>query len=303
MALQQEVFVRDIQENLFSGAEFIERSTSHDAFVENKVVHLPQAGSIPTIVVNRTLLPAPIESRLDTEVTYVLDQFTTDPTLVTDLDELQTAYNKRASVLSNHTMVITERIGDEAADRWAPIDNSVFRVLRTTGAGTAALPPGATGTRKRVTKEDISSMAKLLDKDKGVPRIGRILLMQTDMFYELFEINELTSRDFAERTAIPDGVITRLFGFDIMIRPFVALYNGTSDVKKALGAATATTDSFACLAWHPSFVAKALGSIKVFADEDKPEFFGSIFSTETMFGARRLRADDKGVVALIQDAS
>ena len=84
-----------------------------------------------------------------------------------------------------------------------------------------------------------------------------------------------------------------------MVRPTVALHDG-SDNKLAVGATPATNDSFSAIAWHRSAVRKALGSIKVFADEDKPEYYGSVFSALIMHGARQSRTGSTGVVALSQ---
>lgn len=300
MALQQEVWIADIEENLFEGSEFILNSTNHDSFVVNSTVHVPQAGSAPAIDKNRTSLPATITQRTDTEVTYPVDSFTTDPILVQDFDELQTSYQKRQSVLADHVSVLNERMGTEVANIWALSANA--KNVRTSGASTGSLPPGATGTRKRVVKEDIANLAKTLDKDL-VPSTDRFLLMPTDLYYELFEIDALLRRDFMDRTALPQGVINTLFGFQIMIRPTVVIYDNVTDpVKKAVGAASAIDDNFGCIAWHRSAVAKALGGTKVFLQEDAPEYYGSIFSAEVALGARQMRSDAKGIVSLIQSA-
>ena len=47
MALQTEVWAADIAANLFKNNEFIRRSKNDDAWVENAIVHLPQAGQSP----------------------------------------------------------------------------------------------------------------------------------------------------------------------------------------------------------------------------------------------------------------
>ena len=99
MALQKEIWINDIQDVLYQGAEFVTFGTDHSAWVSNKVVHVPQSGAIPAVVQNRTTLPATIAQRTDTELTYNLNSYTTDPTLVQDIDELQTSYAKRSSVM------------------------------------------------------------------------------------------------------------------------------------------------------------------------------------------------------------
>ncbi len=297
MALQTEIWVSDIQETLYQGSEFVNNSTDDSAFVENKTVHLPQSGTSPAIVKDRSSLPATITQRTDSEETYTLSEYTTDPILITDIDELQTSYAKRSSVLGQHVNTLNERIGDETAQIWAP-EGSASLVLRTTGAATADQPAGTTATRRLVLKEDIAKMAQKLDTD-NMPMNDRFLLMPVSMYYELFQVDALIRRDFTDTTALPTGVINQIFGFNVMVRPTVALHDG-SDNKLAVGATPATNDSFSAIAWHRSAVRKALGSIKVFADEDKPEYYGSVFSALIMHGARQSRTGSTGVVALSQ---
>ena len=119
MALQQEIWLNDIQEKLFAGNEFITRSTDHSAFVSNKIVHLPQAGILPTVEKDRASYPATIAQRTDADRTYNLGEFTTDPIHITDIDELQTSYDKRNSVLGQHIDVLNDRIALETAYSWA----------------------------------------------------------------------------------------------------------------------------------------------------------------------------------------
>lgn len=300
MALQKEIWIQDIQETLFQGSEFVKAGTDHSAFVSNKTVHMPQSGSMSTIEKNRSSLPATISQRTDTELTYNLSEFTTDPVLITDLDELQTSYAKRQSVLGQHINAVNERIGTETAYEWAP-SGSASLVLRTTGSATAEKPNAtATGTRNLVTKEDISKMARKLDLDNA-PKNDRVLVLPTSMYYELFSIDALIRNDYGRALNMIDGQVNEIFGFKVFVRPEVVLFNEVAGgVKKAVGSADAVTDCYGAIAFQKMAVANALGSIKVFADEDKPEYYGSVFSAMVMHGASKTRTDNKGIVALAQ---
>lgn len=306
MALQTEIWVQDIQENLYSQSLFVPMSTSHDGFVANKTVHVPQAGGNPATAINRSSLPATITQRTDTDLTYNLDQYTTDPILITNLDDLQVSYDKRNSVMGQHINTLSETVGTFTANKWAT--STAGRIIRTSGAlSSSALAPGATGTRKLVTLEDVAGLAKRLDMD-NVPRTGRKLLMQAEMFWQLFTISEIVRASYNgfQVNALQTGVVAQLFGFDIMIRPAVVVYDATPTLK-AVGAATAATDNMGCIAWHVDYVAKALGQIEVFSDSGdngrgKPEFFGIILSGLVMLGAAKLRTDEKGIAVLVQVA-
>ena len=299
MAIQKEVWISDIENTLFAGSEFIQKSTDHSAYVSDKTVHVPQSGAAPTITKDRSSYPATISQRTDTDLTYSLASFDTAPILVADIEELQTNYDKRQSVLSQHIGALNDRLGLETAYNWAGV--GAANIVRTSGTAAAdALSPGATGNRLAVVKADIKAMAKKLDKD-NLPSTGRFLLMPTDMYYQLFSDNTLVSRDYAEGMAQESGVINSLYGFKIMQRPTTVVYtNAATPVKKAVGAATATTDNLACLGWHESAVSNALGDIKVFNDEDRADYYGSVFSAMVMHGSAILRSGSEGVVSLVQ---
>jgi hypothetical protein len=307
MALIKEIWVSDVQEALNRNADFLPYSVDHSAYIAFGTVHVPQSGSNPTVVKNPATFPLSINERTDTDRTYSLNQFALEPVLITNLDELQISYDKRQSVLGQQITTLTQRIGDEVAISWSATGAS--NIVSTTGSAVAtSLAPGATGTRKAVTLADIASLASKLDKD-NVPRQNRKLLMSTDMFWELFQISDVIRASYNgfqnQPNVLANGIVAMLYGFEIMMRPVVSVYANSTTVPKAFGAATATTDNLACIAFHSTTVARALGSMTPLYDSGsngngKPEYLGSIFNMEVMLGSAILRADMKGVAALVQ---
>lgn len=307
MALIKEIWVQDVQEALNRNADFLPYSVDHSAYIAFGTVHVPQSGSNPTVVKNPATFPLPISERTDADRTYALNQFALEPTLITNLDELQISYDKRQSVLGQQLTTLTQRIGDEVAISWSA--TGAANIVGTTGSAAAtALAPGATGTRKQITLADIASLASKLDKD-NVPRQNRKLLMSTDMFWELFQISDVIRASYngfqSQPNVLQSGIVAMLYGFEIMMRPVVSVYANSTTSPKAFGAATATTDNLACIAFHSTTVARALGSMTPLYDSGsngngKPEYLGSIFNMEVMLGSAILRADMKGVAALVQ---
>lgn len=307
MALIKEIWVQDVQEALNRNADFLPYSVDHSAYIAFGTVHVPQSGSNPTVVKNPATFPLAISERTDTDRTYALNQFALEPTLISNLDELQISYDKRQSVLGQQITTLTQRIGDEVAISWSA--TGAANIVATTGSAVAtSLAPGATGTRKAVTLADIASLASKLDKD-NVPRQNRKLLMSTDMFWELFQISDVIRASYNgfqnQPNVLANGIVAMLYGFEIMMRPVVSVYANTVTTPKAFGAATATTDNLACIAFHSTTVARALGSMTPLYDSGsngngKPEYLGSIFNMEVMLGSAILRADMKGVAALVQ---
>lgn len=307
MALIKEVWVQEIQNALNRNADFLPYSIDHSAYIAFGTVHIPQSGANPTVVKNPATFPLAISERTDTDRTYALNQYALEPTLITNLDELQVSYDKRQSVLGQQITTLTQRIGDEVAISWTA--TGAANLVATTGAASStALAPGATGTRLAVTLTDIANLARKLDMD-NVPRGGRKLLMSTDMFWQLFQISDVLRASYNgfqnQPNVIQSGIVGQIFGFDVMIRPVVSVFATGATSPKAYGAATATTDNLACIAFHTSTVCRALGAMTPLYDagsngNGKPEYLGSIFNMEVMLGSAILRTDMKGVAALVQ---
>jgi len=305
MALQTEVWVNDIKENLFSGDNsFMRMAMNHDAFVNDAVVHIPQAGAVPNVEKNRSVFPATITERADSEKTYNLGSFTVDPIRVRRFDELQTSYQKRQSILRNNINVLNDRMALETMFSWGVSGaGDVANIVRTTGAASStALSPGATGTRLAITIADIRKCAQIMDK-QNIPSMGRKMLLDSDLWYQLLEDPTLTSRDYTQASNIETGMVGQLFGFDIMKRSKTNVYdNAAVPVIKAIGSAPAVTDNLSGIAWHEDSVCQALGGIYPFLNEGVAENYGDIFSAEIEQGSTICRSDKAGVLALIQAA-
>jgi len=307
MAIEKEIWIDDIQENLFASNSFVARGVDHSQWIDNKTVHIPQAGANPTVEKDRASVPATIGQRTDTDLQYNMAEFTTDPILIRNLEELQVNYNKRSSVLSQHVSTLGDTIGNHTAYTWAA--SGASRIVRTTGSAVGtALAPSATGTRKAITLADIATARGVLDKDNA-PMEGRVLLMDADVYNsQLLAIPDAYQAQSYGQSALPSGVIARMFGFDIMIRSTVVVFdNAGTPVIKAINSAgvpsaPAATDNIGCLAFHPNFVSQAVGDTKVFFNEDDAAYYGSYFSGLQMFGAAKLRSDQKGIVSIVQEA-
>ena len=304
MALIKEIWVNQVVETLNQDAAFLPYSVDHSAYIAFGTVHIPQSGANPNVLLNPTSFPLTIAPRVDADRTYSMDRYALEPTIIDNLDALQVSYDKKNSVIGQQISTLVDRIGTQVAYTWAA--TGAANIVETTGAAGTSLPPSGTGTRKAVALVDIANLAKKMDKD-NVPRLGRKLLMQADMFWELFTISEVVRASYNgfQVNALATGVVAQLFGFDIMMRPTVSIYAKTATVPTAVTAAAAADDRLACIAFHPSTVSRALGTINPLFDEGgngngKPEYLGSIFNMEVMLGSAILRADMKGVAALVQ---
>lgn len=306
MALQTEVWAQDVQENLFAGNEFVLKGTDHSMWINNLTVHLPQAGANPTVEKDRSVLPATISERTDTDLTYTISPYTTNPVLITDVEEIQNSYAKRNSVFGHHIAALGDVIGNQTAYAWA--SSGAGNVFNTTGSAVStALAPGATSTRLAITLADILVLKNKLDMD-NCPQAGRVLLIPAPLYNnQLLAIADVYQAQSYGSSALPSGVINRIHGFDIMVRPSVVVFdNASTPVIKAIDAdgtptSTATTDNLACIAFHPNFVAQAVGNTKIFMNEGDAAYYGDYLSGLQMFGAAKIRTDQAGIAVLAQD--
>lgn len=301
-AIYQEIWVDYIMQNLFKNSEFMVKCFDEsDKVLAGRVVHIPQAGAKPTVVKNRAIgSTATNVTRVDTDITYNLDDYTTDPTLITDAEANEISYDKIGSVLDEHLQTLRETIGDDLLIKWLtgiPAAN----IIRTTGGAVAtALAPGATGTRLKFLKADLKAAQNLFNK-QNIPAEERYALFPTDLYSQLQEDSDLMQRDNALDMNLKDGVVGRLYGFNLIERSSTPVFtNASPPVVKALGAASATTDNMSVVCWQKNAVAKALGSVKFFEALNDPNSYGDIYSALVKMGGRARRTLFQGVAAIVQ---
>lgn len=292
-------FAKDIQENLYPDNAFYKNSINDSIWIDGATVRLPQAGAAPNVVKNRSTLPALISQRADSAEEYAIDEYTTDPIVVQDTEEMQLSYQKRASILYNKKLALQTAIADAFGGIWLP--NGVTGMVRTSGVAAPATATGATGNRLAVTYNDWVDAVTLLDR-MDVPAEGRFAVVPATLYAQLLKIDKFI--DYQNRGLVDllsKGYIGEINGVKIFKRSRTGLYDNTATpVKKAQGAAAATTDNEAIMIWSSMFVRRAEGDVKVYEGIDKPEYYGSVFSAKVNAGGRIARTDEKGVVAIIQ---
>lgn len=299
MAIQKEIWEGDIVESLWAENPHLAHCVNADQYVlAGKVVHIPQAGTSPGVKKNRTELPATVTKRTDVDITYAIDEFTSDPVHIPDADTCELSYDKRNSVLLDTKNAINETVGVTMIAAWAP--TAASRLIKTTGDAVPGHLNGATGNRKKITLADLKAAQLQFNKD-NVPSADRYILIDANMYDQLTDqLTETQHRDFSRAYDEKTGVLGKLYGFNIMQRSYVLAYTGGGSLK-TLGAAGAATDNAAALCWHKASVERALGDVKFFEDQGNPQYYGDIYSALVRMGGRIRRQDNKGVLAIVQD--
>ncbi len=299
-------FLTVIQNELFRGAEFLKYAVSHDAYVKDKSVEIPQAGTTPDVTIDEgdVSLPLTISKRTDGKRSYNLKNFRTAPIVIERSEELETSYDKAASVIKQDLDKLNQTIGDFGAFEWS-INPTEFsdNILLTTGTATAnALLPDMTGTRKSLLINDLASARAKLSND-NVPDNDRFYcLMPANVYYDFINVNkEVLNNDYMNTGNLPTGMVAKVHGWHIFVRGETSRYDLNATAKKAFGSANAADDNAGILCWNETTVASALGSTEVFANIGKAEYQGDLYSAMVRFRNTLLRNDGKGVVTIVQD--
>lgn len=298
MAIQREIWMASIVEGLFAENTFLSKAVNADEFVnQGKTVHIPNAGSPSGVEKNRSSLPASINTREDIDLTFNLDEFTTNPIRIPHADTVELSYNKRESVLKQDKMALQDAVSRAILYSWLPAKE---HCITTTGAAVKAYTPKATGNRKALTKADVLALMTKFNAD-DIPQEGRYLLLDAQMYSQL--LNDLTQQEnaaFLASANAQQGVLGKLYSFNTMMRSSVAVYNSNLSLK-GYGDDGSVNDCAAALAWHESSVCRALGEVKAFENEGDPTYYGDIYSFLVRAGGRAMRKDVKGLVALVQE--
>jgi hypothetical protein len=300
MAVQKEIWMNSIVEGLFADNSFLSKALNADEFVNaGKTVHIPNAGAGSSVTKNRNVYPAAVSARADTDLTFNLDEFTTDPIKIPYADQVELSYNKRESVIKTDKAKLIESVSNDMLFNWSP---AVAYSIRTTGGAVLSHTPSATGNRKLFTKSDVkAAMSKFNGQD--IPQEGRYMLVDAEMFGQL--LDSLTAQEaiaFHSLVDLKNGILGKLYTFNIMMRSKAGLYT-TAVAPKLWIADGAATDNAAALAWHENSVCRALGQTEMFESVKDPLYYADIYSFLVRAGGRPMRSGVEGLLAIVQDVS
>ncbi len=294
-----ETWAKYIIERFWKNNGFLKAAYDDSPYVlQGRIVHIPQIGAVVAISKNRSVFPATASRRTDTEVTYSLDEYTSDPVHIPNIDQIHLSYSKQDSVLGDLMSVLSENVADDMLLKWAA-NAIVFSTTGGSGAATVAPVTGQTGTRLAFHHTDLAKLMVKMNVD-NVPKEDRFILIDDNMYdYFYSSLSDTASRDFSRFNDAENGIVGRLHGFNIMTRSAIAMAT-SGNVPKALGSAMTATDKLCSFAWQKNSVAFAIGDKKLFQNLNDPLYYGDINSVLVMAGGRVRRNDQKGVYLIAQ---
>lgn len=297
MAVNKEIWVDYIIGNLFKNNEFLNYAIDESQYVlKGSVIHIPQAGAPSGVKRNRKKLPASVTLRSDSDITYVLDEFTTDPRLIRNADEAELSYDKLNSCMSEDMMYLRQVVAEWMLYKWRPEKHFV----PTTGDAVAAHISGATGNRAAMTLADLVAAKELMD-DQDIPQEGRICLLDNKMYNQLaadLKVND--NRDYSIVLDPKTGKISQLESFNLLKRSSGLISSAADGAVISPDDSKETTACGVASCWQTASVAKALGETKMFDEKDSVTYYGDLYSFLQRMGGRKRRADEKGVIGIRQ---
>lgn len=307
MAVQTEVWENMIAENLFKDYQWVKRAKDRSSFVlNNVVVHIPQAGAKPSASKNREVYPLPIVKRNDTDVTYPIDEISTEATYIPDADKIELSYDKISSVVKDHFGVLSETTARDILDRWYP--SAAANIVRTTGTDTAVYLTGQTGNRNKYLVADVETAKTALNLATKRESGNRILIMTEGAYNQLKSDSVVLNKDTMDSVGAvwSNGDLVKIHGFDIVRTDVTGRYDNTATpVKRTFQDMVdqdyAATDNDVMLLVDLNFVHFALGEIKFFENLNDAQYQGDIYSALVRVGGRLERNDQVGVIAIIQE--
>lgn len=286
MALNKQVWTKQILEGFYPDDSFLKKVLDYSEFVENDTMHLPSAGIDPQVLINNTTYPIDVVGRTDNDNSVSLDLFETENTIVRRPDAIELSYDKLESVIRQHRNSLRTSVSKKAIHAFAPASNTDDTpVIVTTGKA------DSTG-RKRLTFEDLLTLKERFDAAL-IPLDERYIVLHpkhvTDLLLEDIKL-------FKDLTNIQNGEPFRFAGFGCFQFPYMPTYSNGE--KVAFNAEQ--TENFASVAFYAKEVMKADGDIYMYAKYDDPEERGTIVGFDKRFIATSIR--NKGIGAIVSSS-
>lgn len=278
--LLKEIWIAQIMEAYRQKTDWMEELEDMSAFVENNTINLSEAGVDPDVLINNVTYPVAFAERADTPFALPLDIFDTTGTVIRNAHLIELSYDKMASVTRGHVNSLRDKNAQRSAHAITPSANGANTpVYGTTGADNGS-------GFKLITENDLIDLSGKFD-DLNIPEENRIMIMHSRHYNELVKTSA-TLR--AQQAYAGSGVgnvartVNNLFGFKIYRYTGVTLFNKTTGVKKAWGAAAApATDTICSFAFSKNEAMRCTGDFEMFSRLNDPVEKGDIINFQQRF--------------------
>jgi hypothetical protein len=273
----KQIFAAIILGLFYPDGSWLNELTSMDHMVEYNTINLSQIGADPNVIKDNSTWPLTITQRTDSGIQIPLATFDTEPTFVTNVEEMETAYDKCESVVRQHVSALRTKAALSAAYNIAPSSNtSATPVLATTGNNRG-------DGKKALTYKDILKLRTAFNK-ANYPMQGRVLVLSPE------HEEDLLAEDVNRYNRIMET--GQLAGFKVYTFNGNPTYN-TSGEKNDYGTLTGQPSS---IAFINSEVMRAMGDIEGEPEKRWADYRGWLLGFQMRFVAMPFRS--KGIAAI-----
>jgi len=275
--------------NSLESIGWLNRIRSFDSQVaNNNTIHFVDLGGDPDVLINNTTYPIDIQSITDSDKAIGLDKYQTKATPITDDEARGLSYDKMATVIERHRLIVDEKKISKALHALAPADHAAKHpVLKTTGS--------AVDGRKRLTVQDIIDLKAAFDKQK-IPTQGRVLVLNPDHVADLLAQDTTFAQRYNNHTT---GAISNQYGFEIYEYVDCPLYTVSTKAKVAWGTTQTSAMQMASVAFYAPRMMKATGETKAYIGEPEPTYQRWLYNLRHYFICLPLK--NEAIGALISD--
>lgn len=301
MAIQVEIWEKDVVDNLYKNNQFAQYAWPADEFVlKGTVVHIPVSGSPGQVKKNLQVFPQTAMKRADNDIVYAIDTFYLLPRHIEEIEKYELSYDKRQSVVGEDEAFLIQCAMDNLLYKWAP---AAANTLLTDGAPVDATLAGAQGSRASFTKQAFEDIF-LKWNHANIPDTDRVALLTAHHYSQFLKsLSEAEKTDVGRVADLSKGVVGEYLGIKIMRRSEVLRYRGADGAYSVVDEldenyAPDEDDRSASLFWQKYSVERAFGEVKMFDNPGRAEYYGDIFSMILRLGGRQRRA--AGVWAVVE---
>ncbi|WP_299460578.1 hypothetical protein [uncultured Microscilla sp.] len=291
----RKLFLATFVKHLFDNNEFVLASRNWNKYANTGSVEWTESGARPKSRRNGERGAA--TPKQDIKRSYSIDEFKTDPTILTWVEELVVSYAKRENILEEHIEQIREDIVMHILYKWVKGSKDV--VIETTGD----TKKGVDGTDAHaVTPDDFFDSQTEMD-EQGVPDDGsRVAVVPASMMGDLRKYKDFHDRNKYPGMVLMNGAVGQIAGYNIFKRAKTLLFDvdGNPIERKTEGSdqeyQAQAGDSRTITLWHPKFVTRAISRKSKISLIDGHD--GVEVSTTTIAGGDVYYSDGRGIITI-----
>jgi hypothetical protein len=281
----KEIFATVILGLFYTTGSWLNELTSMDHMVEYNKINLSQIGADPTVVKDNSLWPLTPAQRTDSGIEIALATFDTSPTHVTNVEELETSYNKCESVARQHADSLRQAASLSAAYNIAPSANTANTpILETTGANRG-------DGKKALRYRDLLTLRTKYNK-LNLPQEGRVLILCPEHEEDLLS-EDVERYNRMMTTGVLAGFKVYVFNGNPTYTPEVTGSSAAPAAKNAFGVTTGAPSS---IAFYKGEVMRAMGTISGEPERRWADYRGWLLGFQMRFVAQPFR--NKGIAAI-----